>query len=180
MASVGKAHIGPRGLLNANPVALQRIKRLGVKAALLALHHAPKIHYTQTPARWEGIAQHLRSYKGQYPKQCDCSSFATWVLWDATRAYSAARRTDFVNGQGWKAGHTGSLVTKGHEVSLNELRILDLVFYGDEGWRPKHVAVYVGAGKVVSHGSEAGPFLLPVRYRSDVAAGGFGPRRYVH
>lgn len=176
----GKAKIGDHGMLNADKYALQRIKRLGVRGALLGHRHASEIHYTQTPARWQGITKHLRSYKGQHPTQADCSSFVTWVLWDATRAYNAARRTDFVNGQNWRGGHTGTLVKKGREVGLNNLRLLDLVFYGDEGWRPQHVAIYVGNGLVVSHGSEPGPLLLPVRYRSDVAAGGWLPRRYVH
>lgn len=172
----GTAKIGPHGLLNGDRVALRRITRLGLQAAYLGLHNAPAIHYSQSPDRWAGIDHHLRSFRGQFPRTADCSSFATWVLWDATRGYRAADH-DFVNATGWESGHTGTLVQHGRKVPLSHLRPLDLVFYGNEGWRPGHVAVYVGHGKVISHGSEQGPFLLPVRYRSDV--GIWAPRRYV-
>lgn len=181
----GHAEIGDHGLLNADRIALERIKRLGVRAALLGYHHAPQMHYTQQPQRWQGIASGLRSYRGEYPTQADCSSFVTWILWDATRGYDAADR-DFVNGQRWRAGHTGTLVKKGREVDTRRLRLLDLVFYGNEGWRPGHVAIVVvpgslhGSAKVVSFGSEAGPYLLEADYRDDVAIGGWAPRRYVH
>lgn len=179
MSRYGHAVIGEHGLLNADRTALEHIKRQGVRAAMLGYHNAPAIHYSQGPDRWEGIAQHLRSYKGQFPHHADCSSFVTWVLWDATRRYPAARK-DFVNDLRWTGGHTGTLVQQGREVSLSRLRILDLVFYGDEGWRPGHVAIYVGDGKVVSHGSEGGPYFIDVQYRSDVARGGWAPRRYLH
>lgn len=169
----GKAKIGPHGLLQADRHAVDRIRRLGVQSALLAWRNAGAVHYTQGPDRWQGIAKHLRGYRDQFPTSADCSSFATWVLWDATLAY---RPKDFVNGTGWKSGHTGTLVQHGKKVSLSNLHVLDLVFYGDEGWRPEHVAVYVGGGKVVSHGSEGGPYLLPVAYRRDV--GIWAPRRY--
>jgi cell wall-associated NlpC family hydrolase len=179
---IGHAEIGDHGLLNAHRVAEERIKRLILRGAMLGVRHAPQIHYTQQPARWQGIDKRRRSYKGQFPTQADCSSFVTWLLWDATLAYDVR---DFVNGQLWKAGHTGSLVTKGREVG-GRLRIGDLVFYGDEGWRPGHVAIVVrpgtlrGGAKVVSFGSEPGPFLLPADYRDDVARGGWAPRRYFH
>lgn len=179
MSRYGTARIGAHGLLNADRVALEHIKRSGVRAAMLGYHNRQAIHYTQDSRRWEYIAEHLRAYRGEFPRHADCSAYATGVLWDATRRYPAAR-VDFVNGLRWTSGHTGTLVKKGREVDLDELRILDLVFYGDEGWRPGHVATYVGDGKVVSHGSEGGPYLLPVRYRSDVAAGGWRPRRYIH
>jgi cell wall-associated NlpC family hydrolase len=40
------------------------------------------------------------------------------------------------------------------------------VFYGNQGAGiAEHVAVYVGNGMVISHGSEAGPFLLRWDYR---------------
>lgn len=174
----GTAKIGNLGLLNADRKALLRIYRLGLGAAYLALHNADAIHYSQHLDRWAGIDQHLRSYRGQFPTTIDCSAFATWVLWDATRGYHAAD-TDFANGADWKSGHTGTLVQHGRKLRPRErMRPLDLVFYGDEGWRPAHVAIYVGGGKVISHGSEAGPFLLNVNYRSDV--GIWATRRYVH
>lgn len=174
VAAIGHARIGHDGLLHADHVALERIRRLGVRAAMLGVRNAPAIHYTWDPIRWEGIAKHCRSYRGQFPHHADCSAFASWDLWDATRGYLVG---DFINGTGWQSGHTGTLVKHGRKVSLSNLHLLDLVFYGDEGWRPEHVAVYVGGGKVVSFGSEPGPFLLNVRYRTDV--GLWAPRRYI-
>jgi hypothetical protein len=41
------------------------------------------------------------------------------------------------------------------------------VIYGT-GWPGEHVAIYAGHGMVYSHGSEAGPFYLDYRYRSDI------------
>lgn len=153
-----------------------RVRRLGVRACMLSVHRRAEMHYTQDVRRWEGITNHVRSYRGDVPFHADCSAFATWILWDATRRYDKADR-DFVNAMGWKSGHTGTLVQHGQKVSLDSLRLLDLVFYGNEIWRPQHVAVYVGKGKVVSFGSEPGPLLLPTRYRSDV--GIWAPRRYL-
>ena len=74
----------------------------------------------------------------------------------------------WVNGAGWAAGYTGTQAMHGRVVSLDALEVGDLVFYG-RAWPYGHVAGYVGGGKVISHGSEGGPYLLPVRYRSDVS-----------
>lgn len=167
--------IGAHGLLNLTDRELEHVVRMGVRACSLAVARASFMRYTQEPERWEGIAKHVRSYRGDVPQHADCSAFATWILWDATLRFQPR---DFVNGTGWKSGHTGTLVTKGRRVSPDRLRPLDLVFYGNEVWRPEHVAVYVGAGHVVSFGSDPGPFLLPVRYRPDVHI--WAPRRYVH
>lgn len=180
------AYIDKGGLLQLNDKELAHAVRLGVRGALLGVHNAASIHYSQAPDRWEGIDHRLRSYKGQFPRHADCSSYVTWVLWDCTRRFAEHfKDADFVNGQHWQAGHTGTLVHKGERVSLDRLRPLDLVFYGDEGWRPEHVAVVVRGGDrhsamVVSNGSEPGPFYLPVAYRTDIAVGKWVPRRYVH
>lgn len=173
------ARIGKEGLLNLNRAELAQTKRQLVDAVERCVDHAPLMHYTQTPDRWEGITKDLRSVEGEFPKHGDCSAWATWLIWSAVHEHlKAIGGKDFVNGQSWAAGHTGTLVKCGRKVTLNDLRIGDLVFYGDEGWRPGHVAVYVGQGHVGSFGSEPGPFILPVRYRSDV--GIWAPRRYFH
>lgn len=177
------AHIGSHGLLQVTDAELARCVRLGVRAAHLAVHRASYMRYTQGPDRfdWHHKANRPRSYRGEVPHQTDCSGFTSWLLWDCTLGLAQragrAEWPDFVNGEGWAAGHTGTQVRKGRRVTLGTLRPLDLVFYGDEGWRPEHVAVYVGGGQVVSFGSDPGPFLLPVRYRSDV--GLWAPRRYI-
>lgn len=135
--------------------ARKRVKR----AALLAARHRGVVHYTQGASRWQGISSRRRAKDGQYPNYADCSSLATWCHWDATRIYGLG---DYVNGANWKYGYTGTQVQHGKPVALNRLLTGDLVFYGRG---PSHVAIYIGGGKVVSHGGESGPLILPVQYR---------------
>lgn len=95
------------------------------------------------------------------PQTMDCSE-------NATVCYKRAGAPD-PNGLGYNGlGYTGTLARQGRAVTLNEARPGDLVLYG-EPWPHHHVAVYVGFGRVISHGSESGPLLLPVDYRSDRA-----------
>lgn len=144
--------------------ARKRVKQ----AALLAMRNRGVVHYTQTASRWEGINKRRDASKGQYPNYADCSSLATWCHWTATRRYGLG---DYVNGQRWGGGFTGTMIQHGKPVSVNRLLTGDLVFYGRG---PSHVAVYVGGGKVVSHGGESGPLLLDLRYRPIHSA-----RRYI-
>lgn len=140
----------------------RRARKRVVAAAYLGLRNAPAVHYTQGSRRWDGINLHKRAYKGQFPNYADCSAFATWCLWDATLRW---RPRDFVNGEQWKAGYTGTQQNHGKRVTGRKLPG-DLVFYGDQGGGvAEHVAVYVGKGLVVSHGSEGGPYLLAWNYR---------------
>ena len=139
-------------------------------AALLGLRHAPSIHYTQTSRRWEGIDKHLTSRNGEYPKNADCSSFATWCLWNGL--YVPYHCRDTVNGAHWDGGFTGTMLQHGKRVvHLHNVLRGDLVLYGG-GPNAHHVAIVVGwrngVPMVVSHGSEAGPFYLPYNYRGDV------------
>lgn len=138
-----------------------------VHAALLGLHHAPALHYTQGAARWEGIAKHKIARKGDYPTHADCSAFATWCLWNGL--YLAFGLGDVVNGQHWKAGFTGTMAEHGREV-VHLAKVLpgDCVLYGPAP-SYEHVAIVVanknGKPVVVSNGSDPGPFLLPYNYR---------------
>lgn len=168
------SHVAANGL-HLSAQELKHVVRMGVRACRLAVSRAEYMRYTQLGERWSAFDEHVRSYRGEVPHKTDCSGFATWVHWDATLSLHPG---DYVNGERWLSGHTGTLVQHGEKVSLDRLRPLDLVFYGDEGWRPGHVAVYVGNGQVASFGSDPGPFLLPVRYRRDV--GIWAPRRYLH
>lgn len=156
----------PSGL---SPQHVHKAVNMTLQAAVLGLHHASTIHYTQEAARWEGIDRHKKAWRGEFPHEADCSSFATWCLWNGLDHF---HHSDTVNGEHWRAGYTGTLLTHGKHIS----RPLpgDLIIYGS-GWPGVHTAVYTGGGLVVSHGSEAGPFLLPYRYRSDVLA----IRRYI-
>lgn len=143
-----------------------RVRALATEAARLALDHAPQVHYTQGSSRWQGIDKKLKAWKGQYPNYADCSSLATWCLWNGLSHYGVR---DTVNGCAWKAGYTGTMLQHGKRVVHRENVLRgDLALYGVPGTTGKHVAICVGGGKVISHGSEAGPFLLPIDYRSDL------------
>jgi hypothetical protein len=149
-------------------------RRLAVEAAGLARAHAPELHYTEGPERWEGIDRHLRAIRGEYPHHADCSAFVTWCLWTATRAWHLP---DFVNGANWDGGYTGTLSTHGVRVggpavATGSLLLADVALYGPPTGPRAHTALVVharhGVPYVVSNGSEAGPFLLPLRYRTDL------------
>ncbi len=136
----------------------QRMKR----AALLCHKHRSALHYTQGNLRWQYINRRLHASEGQYPNYADCSSLTTGFAWDVTRRYNLK---DFVNGCNWNYGYTGTQVQHGVSIPINRRRLLvgDFIFYG---YGPSHVAIYVGKGLVVSHGSESGPLLLRWDYRA--------------
>ena len=155
-----------------SPKHRERARDLTVRAAILGLRNAPAIHYTQGGSRWEGIDKHLKAWLGEFPNYADCSAFATWCLWNGLDHYGVR---DVVNGANWRAGYTGTMLKHGKRV-VHERNILrgDLALYGT-GWPGEHVALCIGGGLVISHGSEAGPFKLPLRYRNDLLE----VRRYI-
>lgn len=144
----------------------KKARALIKEAALLGVRHEPVIHYTQEAGpRWEGIRENRKAYKGEFPRYADCSSYTTWCIWNGLGHYGVR---DTVNGLAWKAGYTGTQKQCGKRVQYRfSWRTGDLVHYG--GGTGKHVAIYIGRGQVVSHGSEAGPMILPWDYRSDYA-----------
>lgn len=130
-----------------------------VAAMTLLYHHREAVHYTMSGRRMQGVRMKLRPPK--FPVWEDCSSSATW-------AYFAAGCPD-PNGLGYNGfGYTGTLSRRGSAVPTDQAKPGDLVFYGG-GWPFHHVAVYAGHGRVLSHGSEGGPYLLPIDYRTDRA-----------
>lgn len=131
-----------------------------VEAAWLGYNMRDNISYTQGSSRWSGIT--LKKYPPRYPNWADCSSFTTWCYW----AYFGDG-WDFVNGAFWKAGYTGTQINHGKLVAYTKARPGDLVFYGDSMWNIHHVAMYVGNGMVVSHGSNPGPSYRSIDYRPD-------------
>lgn len=141
--------------------------REALQAFDLAYRHKGAVHYTMGGQRWQGIARGLKASKGQYPSQADCSSMFTWCYWQ-----ELGDGPDVVNGQSWDAGYTGTLLTHGERIRTPEPGCA--VLYG-RGWPGVHVAMYKGDGLCYSHGSEAGPFLINYRYRSDILE----LRRYV-
>lgn len=133
---------------------------LATAAARLALAHAPEVHYTQLAARWEGIAKRLVAAQGQFPRYADCSSFYTWCLWQLLR-----EGPDVVNAANWTGGYTGTLLAHGQRSDPREGTA---ALYGTRGTTGKHVAYCISPTKVISHGSEGGPYLLDLHYRNDL------------
>ncbi len=135
-----------------------------VAAAYGGYSNRDSIHYTQDGRRMEGVRKQIRPPR--FPNWEDCSSFATWCYW-------AAGAPD-PNGLGYNgSGFTGTQVEHGR-VTANP-RPGDLVFYGGTSAVPGHVAVYVGNGRVISHGQESGPMLYPIDYNR----GTHGPRQLI-
>jgi peptidoglycan hydrolase-like protein with peptidoglycan-binding domain len=138
-----------------DPTKIRGKRHKIVATAFVGYKNKEALHYTQDARRMEGVRQAIKP--PGHPAWEDCSSFATWCYW-------AAGAPD-PNGLGYNGfGYTGTQVQQGK--TTNDPRPGDLVFYGG-GAVPAHVAVYVGNGKVVSHGSEPGPYYLPIDYRSD-------------
>lgn len=131
-----------------------------VEAARYFVGIEPRVHYTQGPARMTIVRQRLvppiATAKHVYE---DCSSFDTGCYW-----IGGAKDP---NGRGYDGyGFTGTLALHGHPVSLREAKPADLVFYG-WGYPWHHVAMYIGNGLVISHGTERGPVVVPIDYRRD-------------
>lgn len=141
-----------------------------LQGARKGLAHRDAIHYTQSAARWQGFDKKLRVVKGQFPTQADCSSYTSWLLWNAlTHALRDMSIPDIVNGENWRGGYTGTQREHGYNIQspglAHHLIVGDLIHYG--GGTGKHVAIYIGDGMVFSHGSEGAPYKVPVNYRGD-------------
>lgn len=144
------------GTIKTRTVATKRARV--VNAAMFGYQHRASIHYTQSASRMYGVRHRIKPPR--IPIYEDCSSFATWCYWIASAADP--------NGLGYNgAGYTGTLIHHGRRVSASNMKPGDLVFYGRYSI-PSHVAIYVGSGRVVSHGSEVGPLLISWNYRGDV------------
>jgi cell wall-associated NlpC family hydrolase len=141
-------------------------------AACLALSHAHEIRYVRGARRWEGIDRGLRASRGEYPRHADCSSFASWVLWQALSHFGLG---DTINGTNWQAGYVGTLLEHGRPVARHDARVGDLAFYQPDDSDHRHVAVCIGADLVISHGNDDGPRLLSLDYRRDMRS----IRRYI-
>jgi len=127
-------------------------------AAMALYNNRAHEHYTQGPSRWVGITDGVRPPNA--PSYSDCSSATTWMYWTVFGS-----GPDFLNNQNWRAGYTGSMSGRGRSVSCSSMQIGDLAFYG----KPtiSHVAMSIGGGRVVSHGSDP-VGLYSYNYRSDL------------
>lgn len=134
-------------------------------AALQSVRNRGAIHYTQGGARWSFINRRAKPW--QFTRgYADCSSITTAFHWTAVARVYGTR--DYVNGAWWRYGYTGTQVNHGKRLSKPSL-VGDLVFYGGSRGVPGHVAMYIGRGMVVSHGSEIGPIVCRWNYRPVVA-----------
>ena len=149
-----------------------RARDLTIQAASLALRHASEIQYTLGARRWDGIRRNRKAWRGEFPRFQDCSSFATWCLWNGLDHFGIR---DVVNGQSWQAGFTGTMTSHGQRVTRNRLLRGDLLFYANAQRVINHVTIYIGGGMVISHGSEPGPRKLNMDYRPVVEI-----RRYIY
>lgn len=146
-------------------------RELLVRSAKNMVKHKDQIDYSQAYDRQDAMRKHKTITRGEYPAHADCSSTSWWMLWDAMgRNYKV--RDIVCKTQGWNPNqtvYTGSMYRNGKAVVHDRnLKIGDLIFYGDQGGGiPEHVAMYVGGGKVFSHGSDGGPYIIDLDYRSD-------------
>lgn len=122
-----------------------------VSEAIWGYNNAWRIYYAQVRPYYD------RGHA--LPQTLDCSSFSTVVY---KRAGAPDPNHFLYNG----LGYTGTLSAHGIWVASSQARPGDLVFYGS-GFPWHHVAIYVGNGRVVSHGSNSGPHLCYMDYRSD-------------
>jgi cell wall-associated NlpC family hydrolase len=129
-----------------------------VATAIYGYLHRGSIHYTQTSLRMQGVRNHL--HPPEYPNWEDCSSYATWCYYVA-----GAPDPNGLHYSGY--GYTGTLANHGRSVSVAQMQPGDLVIYGHT-FPYHHVAIYIGHGKVVSHGGESGPLIVPYNYRGDL------------
>jgi hypothetical protein len=156
LVAAGKFDAFGKQLMSQAPkaAALTSKRQSIVRAAIYVSQHRAAIHYTQSSLRMQGISQGIRL--PGFPRYADCSSLCCWFYW-------LVGALALVGG----AGYTGTQIQHGRRISESQIQPADLVFYG--GWffwsAPTHVAVYIGAGKIVSHGSESGPQVLSMHYR---------------
>ena len=125
---------------------VQKIQSNLLATAMDGYYDRANEHYTEGGERWSGITGKVCPSKA--PPYSDCSSFVTWIYWTLF-----GNGPDFLNAESWSAGYTGTLVVHGVQVpaNVNSLEVGDLCFY----YQPMHhVAIYVGGGKVVTHGED--------------------------
>jgi hypothetical protein len=136
----------------------EQIHRERVVSAFMYAYSRRPLHYTMGAGRDDYLLG--KPELTNYPRQTDCSGMYTWCFW--VRGYRDPNGLDYR----W-VGYTGTLIGQGHRVTAPDIG--DAVFYGrNSAGDPTHVAMYVGKGMVLSHGSEGGPRLLEIRYRHDM------------
>lgn len=154
---------------SSHPKPLPPRVRAARKYARKLVNASASISYSQSrPMQLVG-PQHL-------PTHADCSGSVTMI-------YEAAGFHD-PNDRSYDGfGYTGTLVANGHAVNRTNIQPCDLVFYGSASPRPgfpagapTHVAMVMDRkGAVFTFGSDPGPSIKRIDYRSDLHS----IRRYI-
>lgn len=157
---------------NGSVSGLSALHRKVVRAAILhalnlSVANSSKIGYTESsPPRWAWFTEKIYAALGKFPTALDCSAWATWILYQGLRLFHVR---DLINGEHWGGGFTGTMLAHGKLVAHRaNVKLGDLAIYNG------HVAVCIGGGYVLSHGS-LGIHKLEIDYRSDLIC----IRRYI-
>lgn len=155
-------------LLGMMSTPMEKSQQTLVAAAMALYNIRSRVHYTQGPSRMWIVKNHVKTAAGvskAWAVYEDCSSSATGLYYIAGVPDPNQFR---FNG----LGYTGTLSVCGRRwTRATKPPIGALAFYG-RAYPWTHVSVIInrpatGSSRVFSHGSEAGPYLLDVDYRSD-------------
>jgi cell wall-associated NlpC family hydrolase len=139
-------------------LGLVYIYRKRVRAAQLLMVQHERAEIKVIALHVQRVGGSTLTYTQQYPQRqefpawpaippaTDCSGMATYILYQDGVGAAVG-----YYGPGSPVGWTGTLRHQGQHISTTNTKYLypgDLLFYHDWG----HVAVYIGAGLVVSHG----------------------------
>jgi len=125
--------------------------------------HSHQMNYTEGNQRMSAIGV----WPPKFPINCDCSAFVTLCFWLAG--------ADDPNGLGYNhTGYTGTLLSHGLEIPLQQVEAGDVIVYGPgTGW---HTALIIQGGAnplTISMGQQGDPSIVPV------SADGRQPQRYL-
>lgn len=143
-------------MLARKDVKLHEMRQRIVAAALYGVSVRDRIGYTQGPHRLDAIVARLKPPK--FPSATDCSGFGTWCYQVAGAPDPCGYGYDVRRGEHF----TGTMAIRGHKVAKPQIG--DLLLYGSPPTY-EHVTIYIGSGRCASHGTAAGPSVIPMDYR---------------
>jgi hypothetical protein len=130
----------------------------------------PGIHYSQARPM---------THLGVPPEKgftADCSGFATSAFFWADK-YTQKFKVEDPNGLGYNGtGYTGTLLANNRKRRVpleHKMFVGDMALYGPSLGYTTHVCICMKSGSAdssewASHGSEAGPYVVRLKYRSDL------------
>lgn len=129
-----------------------------VTGAMIAYNYRARIHYTQSPARMYMVRNRIPANRIAMTSSIweDCSSFATWLYWQAGLPDP--------NGLGYNGqGYTGTMAVRGRRVWTDGAPVGSFSFYGG-GFPYGHMVIRIGKNRIISHGNESGPNVYESPY----------------